>query len=156
MTDLRKAQRELFWFGLLKIPMIGFARPRIVELSDERIVIKIKLKRKTRNHVKSLYIAGFTIGADLATGFLAFYIARKLQLKVTPIFKSFQAQYLKRAENDVYFVCEAGRSISSMIKASQASGERENMLVNVDAFTDYLKNPDKVADLGIELSVKVK
>lgn len=156
MTDLKKAQRELFWFGLLKIPMIGFSKPKIVELSKEKIVLKIKLKRKTRNHVKSLYIACFTIGADLATGFLAFYIARKLKLRVTPIFKSFQAQYLKRAEDDVYFVCEAGSSIVSMINASKESGERENLMVKVDAVTDYYKNPEKVANLAIELSMKVK
>ncbi|MCB0738374.1 MAG: DUF4442 domain-containing protein [Bacteroidetes bacterium] len=152
--NLKKANRMLFWFGIFKIPMIGFTRPKIVELTDQKLVLKIPFNRRTKNHLNSLYIAGFTIGADLATGFLAYFIAKKLNLNVAPVFKSFKATYLKRSEFDTYFICDAGQAIKEMVLKAQETQERQNMLIKVDAVTRYPNNPELVADCEIELSLK--
>lgn len=154
MKNLREAQRALFWFGLLKIPMIRFARPRVVEINDERCVIKIPFRRRTRNHLGGIYIAAYTIGADLAAGFLAFYLIRKHKLKASIAFKSMKAHYHKRAEETVYFTCEAGKQIMEMIEASKQSGERQNQLLPIP--TTVKSETDPVAEIAIELSLKVK
>ncbi|MEE8437387.1 MAG: DUF4442 domain-containing protein, partial [Candidatus Neomarinimicrobiota bacterium] len=59
------------YFGWRKVAMIYYCRPRIAELDDNRIEVIIPLKRRTRNHVKSLYIGAMTVGTDLAVGMLA-------------------------------------------------------------------------------------
>ena len=53
MKDIKKAQRMLWLFGIFKIPMIGYVRPKILEFNDQRMVVKIKLRRRTKNHLNS-------------------------------------------------------------------------------------------------------
>ena len=56
----------LRYFGLTKIPLLFYVRPSVVEKSDERVVIKIPLNRKSKNHQGSMYFAALTMGADCA------------------------------------------------------------------------------------------
>lgn len=153
MKNLKQAQRALFWFGLFKIPMIRFARPRVVEINDDRCVISIPFRRRTKNHLGGIYIAAYTIGADLAAGFLAFYLIKKHHLKASIAFKSMSATYHKRAEEAVYFTCDAGKQIVAMIEASKASGERQNEQVPIPV--TIASEDDPVSDIEIELSLKV-
>ena len=50
----------LRWFGLARVPLIGWVRARIVELGERRCVIRIPLTRRTRNHLE-----GFSLHADV-------------------------------------------------------------------------------------------
>ena len=82
--------------GITKIPMIWFCKPSVVEIDEDHCVLKIKLKRKTKNHVNSMYIGALTVGADLAGGILALELVNKSGRKMNPVFKDMQANYLKR------------------------------------------------------------
>jgi hypothetical protein len=44
--------RALGWW---KIPLIALVRPQVVEMGDDRCVIRIPLRRRTRNHLGSMY-----------------------------------------------------------------------------------------------------
>ena len=57
--------------------------------------------------------------------------------KSSLVFKSFQAQFLRRPESDVYFVCTEGETVKKMIEESKTSGERINKPINVKAYTNY-------------------
>jgi len=153
MKNLKQAQWALFWFGLFKIPMIRFTRPRVVEINDSRCVIRIPFRRRTKNHLGGIYIAAYTIGADLAAGFLAFYLIKKYKLKASIAFKSMSAIYHKRAEEAVYFTCDAGQQIMAMIEASKASGERQNEKIPIPVTVTSEEDP--VSEIDIELSLKV-
>ena len=48
----------------------GF-NPKIVQISDESLEIKIRLNRRTKNHLNSMYFGTLSIGADITGGFLA-------------------------------------------------------------------------------------
>ena len=50
-----KANYYLTLFSITKIPLLWFCRPKIVHISDKSIEIKIPLKRRTKNHLKSMY-----------------------------------------------------------------------------------------------------
>jgi len=145
-------QWKLFLFGIVKIPLIGFCRPRVHEISDEHISIKIPLNRRTRNHVKSMYLGVMSIGADLATGFLAYHLLINRNLKAAPVFKSMKVDYLKRAESDVYFICSEGKAISEMIDEMERTAERINKVVTINAMC----NDECVAVFEMELSMKLK
>ena len=102
-----------------------------------------------------MYFGALAVGADLAGGLHGFYHADLAKLKVSLAFKSFQAQFLRRPESDVYFVCTEGETVKQMIEESNASGERMNKNINIKAYTNFLSQPEEVADFILELSVKV-
>lgn len=134
--------------------MIGYLKPQIVKLTDSDIVICLPLKRRSRNHLNSMYFGALAVGADLAGGLHGFYHARLAQTNISLAFKSFQAQFLKRPESDVYFVCTMGDNVRKMIEESKATGERINQPISIKAYTHYFAEPEEVADFTLELSIK--
>jgi acyl-coenzyme A thioesterase PaaI-like protein len=151
--SMRKMQWMIFLLGFVKIPLIGFVRPRLIELSDEKVAIKIKFRRRTKNHLNSMYFGALSVGADVAGGIHAFYFAEKMNKKVSFAFKSMHAEFLKRAETDVIFECNEGAKIESIISESFEKQIRINQFVRVEA--KNLSN-EIVATFYMEISVKVK
>ncbi|EEZ96120.1 conserved hypothetical protein [Legionella longbeachae D-4968] len=135
--------------------MIGYLKPRIIKLNNTEIVIRLPLKRRSRNHLNSMYFGALSVGADLAGGLHGFYHATQKQCQISLAFKSFQAQFLRRPESDVYFVCSEGALVETMIQESKNSGERVTKPIHIKAFTDYPTLQEVVADFILELSIKV-
>jgi acyl-coenzyme A thioesterase PaaI-like protein len=145
----------LWFFGRFKVPMIGYLKPCLISLSDDTIVVKLPLKRRSKNHLKSMYFGALAVGADVAGGMHGFYHAQKAGVNVSLAFKSFQAQFLRRPESDVFFVCTMGNKVKEMIVNSQTSGERQNQLLQIQAYTSYPYQAEEVANFVLELSLKV-
>lgn len=142
-------------FGLLKIPMLFFISPSVVELSDEKCVVKVPLSRRTRNHLRSMYFGALAAGADCAGGLIAMrLIQTEGEGKVSLIFKDFHADFLKRAEGDVHFTCTQGSEIQALVRKTIESGERENLAVQVTATVPSKMGEDPVARFTLTLSLK--
>ncbi len=146
-------------FSFAKIPLLFFTQPAVEEISEKHCVISMPHKRVTQNHLKSLYFGALCIGADVAGGILADRLLRKVKRgKGALIFKDFQAKFLKRSHAKTYFRCTEGEKIQQLVKRAEESLEREEMPVQVEAFT--LTGPqgteEKVAEFVLTLSVKVK
>lgn len=150
--SIGKMQWMLFLLGTIKIPMIGFLKPRLVELTDENVSVRIKCRRKSKNHLNSMYFGALTVGADVAAGIHAFYCAKKHNVNVSFAFKSMHAEFLKRAETDVFFECNEGLMIEQIVLESYHSKLRVNRHVNVKALNT---SGDVVATFIMEISVKV-
>lgn len=155
MNILKRYKLFLWYFSHFKVALIGYLKPRLIKLTDSDIVVCLPLKRRSRNHLNSMYFGALAVGADLAGGLHGFYHADLAQCKVSLAFKSFQAQFLRRPESDVYFVCTEGNIVKQMIEESKNSKERINKPISIKAYTDYLTQPEEVADFILELSVKV-
>ena len=56
-----------------------------------------------------------------------------VKVKSNLIFKDFKADFLRRAEGDVHFRCNQGSDILSLVEKTTQSGNRENMIVYIDA-----------------------
>ncbi len=156
MIDLKKAQRTLWLFGLFKIPMIGFVGPKIIEFNEHRIIVKVPYKRRTLNHLKSVYLGALVVGADLVAGFHAFYMARERDLNISLVFKNFNAEFIKRPMSEVFFVCEEGQNVNAMIERSIESGERQTQDIYIKAYTNYPEDPEHIANFTLGLSLKIK
>ena len=156
MKELTTAKRMLWFFGLFKIPLIGYVRPQLLELSEAKMVIKVPLRRRTKNHLGSMYFGALAIGADLAGAFQAFYIAKKSNSKLSIVFKNFEAEFIKRPESDVFFVSEDGMLIEDMISESKKREERITRNITINAYTQYPNNPERIANFVLGLSVKHK
>lgn len=155
MSLLNRFKLFLWVFGRFKVPLIGYLKPRLIRLTAEEIVIQLKLNRRSKNHLNSMYFGALAVGADLAGGLHAFYHAKQAQLDISLAFKSFQAQFLRRPESDVYFVCSMGQLVEQMLLESKHSGKRINKPLDVIAYTDYPNKPEEVARFTLELSLKV-
>jgi acyl-coenzyme A thioesterase PaaI-like protein len=130
--------------------------PKIIEFTDTRMVIRIKLRRRTRNHLGSMYFGALGIGADLAGAFQAFSIADKKKRKISLAFKDFQANFLKRPEGDVFFVSDAGGQIAELMDETILTKQRVTQSIQVNAYINYPENPELVAEFTLGLSVKDK
>lgn len=151
--DLRRLQWMLRLMGWFKIPMIGYVKPKLVFINDETVKVNISLRRRTKNHLNSMYFGALSVGADVAAGIYAFYFAEQMKTKVSFAFKSMQADFLKRAESDIVFVCSEGKLIREAMEKSKFSGDRVNQPVQVLA---YDQQNEIVATFVMTVSVKVK
>lgn len=150
---LKSMKWKLFLLGAVKIPLINFCRPRLIEMNDTTVKVKIKLRRRTKNHLKSMYFGALAVGADVAAGIHAFYFAEKSGKKVSFAFKGVKADFLMRAESDITFVSTEGELVQKAFDASAESGERVNQPINVIAYND---KQEEVATFEMIVSVKVK
>ncbi|WLT32850.1 DUF4442 domain-containing protein [Geothrix sp. PMB-07] len=142
-------------FGWLKIPLLASVRPTVVELSETRCVIRVPLRRWTRNHLGSMYFGALAIGADCAGGLLAMEQINRSKQKVSLVFKAFQATFLKRPETDVYFICEEGAAIRAQVQRALASEDRITEPVRVQAAIRTAEGSfEPVAEFVLELSLK--
>jgi len=144
-------------FGWLKIPLLASVRPSVVELSETRCVIKIPLRRWSKNHLGSMYFGALAIGADCAGGLLAMDQIKRSGSRVSLVFKSFQAAFLKRPESDVYFICEGGMAIRDQVRRALESEERITEPMIIQAAVKLLDGSfEPVAEFTLELSLKRK
>lgn len=152
MVTLRKMRWKLFLLGLIKIPIIGFVRPKLISVNSDEIVISISLRRRTKNHLNSMYFGALAVGADVAAGILAFYHSEIHKKNISLAFKGMNAQFLKRAESTIRFVCSEGKIVENMVMKSIHSGERQNESVTVYAVNEQNEN---VAIFEMIVSLKV-
>lgn len=153
----KKMQDTLFvrFFGLTKVPLIFFVSPSVVRLDDQECIVKIPLNRRTKNHLNSMYFGVLATGADLAGGLVAMKEITESKKKVALSFKDFHAEFLKRAEGDVHFVCTQIPEIKKFVAEVIASGERMNFPVNIEAIVPS-EGPAPVARFVLTLSLKLK
>ena len=106
-------------FSLIKVPLLGLIRPKIIELTAERARVRIRHNFLTKNHVGSMYFGALAMGAELS---IAVRVVEAMQIhkrKVTFIFKDFKCDFLKRAESDVDFQCLQITELDQFIRCNQ-------------------------------------
>lgn len=148
------ATLKIWAFGITQVPLIFFARPRAVEVTEKRCEICIPLKYRTKNHVGSMYFGTLAIGADLCVGLLALRVVEKMGAKMLPVFKDFQCDFKKLAKGDVHFITEEGDAVTRTIEQALATGERQNLPVKGYATVPSVDPIEKVMEFTLTLSVK--
>ena len=156
MKNLKQANRYLKLFGLFKVPLIFYCRPKVLHIDENEVTVMIPLRRRTKNHLKSMYFGALAVGADISGGMIAFYISEKDKTKISLAFKAMKADFIIRPEGDVFFYCKDGQVIQKMIDESKESGERVNKDVNINAIVPSIDPKEVVATFTLTLSIKVK
>ena len=72
------------------------------------------------------------------------------------IFKDFSAQFLKRADGDVHFVCEQSQRVAQLVAKAKASSERVSEEFQSYAIVPSKSATEKVATFNITLSLKAR
>lgn len=141
-------------YGLLKIPLLLFVSPRVVEMSKERFVIKIPLGYRTKNHLNSMYFGALGIGAELSIAAPAVKAIADSKQKIDFIFKDYSGQYLKRADGDVHFICEEIEQVISLIEEAKTNPERLERKMRGYAIVPKNSLTEKIMTYELTLSVK--
>jgi acyl-coenzyme A thioesterase PaaI-like protein len=153
ITEKTRETLALRWFGLTRIPLLFYVGVTVAEVSPDRLVVRIPLRRKTRNHMGSMYFGALCIGADCAAGAFAMYLIRQQPANISLVFKDFNAEFLKRAEGDVDFCCSQGKEIAELVAQAAASDERVERQFEVIATVPSLSD-EPVARFKLTLSLK--
>ena len=151
-VSIKKMRWLLFLLGFVKIPMIRFTNPKLLAIDDNSVRVKIKLRRRTKNHLNSMYFGALSVGADIAGGIQVFYFSKKMDRKVSFAFKGMNAQFLKRAESDIVFESNEGQKIQKAMEKSLKEGSRINDSIMVEAKNDQ---GEVVATFEMIVSVRV-
>ncbi|MBC8196519.1 MAG: YiiD C-terminal domain-containing protein [Candidatus Marinimicrobia bacterium] len=152
INTLFKANFVLRVFGLFKIPVIGFVNPKLIQLDDEKCILRIKLKRRTKNHLNSMYLGVLAVGADLACGMLGLYHIQESGKNISLVFKDMKADFLKRPDQDVDFMCTQGAEVKKMVEIAINTGERQSIPLKIEAKC----KGDIVSEFTLTLSLKYR
>jgi len=156
LSDNFKDTLWVRYFTFRKIPMIFYTRPSVIELSENRCIMKIPFKRKNQNHLGSMYFGVLAVGADLAGGIMAMKIIRKSKKKVSLLFKNITGDFISRVERDAYFICEDGDNISEATLQTIKTKERVNIPVTINVKTSLSPESEILAKFVLTLSLKDK
>lgn len=144
-------------WSLQNVFLLWLTRLRILELTDERCVVKIPLNWITRRRdIRAMYLGTLCMGADVAAGLISFKLVQDRKEKVNFIFKDLKGEFLKRAEGDVYFTNNEGAVVQDLMHRALATGERQEALVHVVATVPSKLGDEPVARFELTLSVKKK
>ena len=144
-------------WALRNVFLLYFVKLSILEVNENRCEILIPLNWRTRRRdIGAMYLGTLCMGADVASGLIAFHLMRTRRLRVNFIFKDMRAEFLKRAEDDVHFSCDDGGSVVALVERALQSGEREETTVNVIARVPKKLGDEPVARFAMTLSVKKK
>ena len=142
-------------WALQNVFFLWLASPKIVELTDDRVVIKIPLNWRTRRRdIQAMYLGTLCMGADVAAGLIAFQLVAEKKARVNFIFKDIRGEFLKRAEGDVVFTNVDGPLIQELLRKTLESGEREEATVHVVATVPSKLGDEAVARFELTLSLK--
>lgn len=143
-------------FGIKNIPLLFICQPSVIKKTQTSCEVKIPLNYWTKNHLNCMYFGALAMGADLAGGLMAMDLIQKSGKKVSLLFKDFHADYLKRAEGDVHFICEDGQTIEKAVQKTLDTGERTNTPLHIVATTPKVSGAEPVARFVLTLSLKAQ
>jgi len=139
--------------ALLKLPLLAFVWPEVLEVEDDKSQLLIPCNYRTKNHLNVMYFGALCMGAEAAIALHVIDEIRK-EGKIDFLFKDFKAQFLKRAEADVVFVCDQGLLVRDLIKKARMTKERQSQTFDSYALTPSKTGNEKVAEFSLTLSVK--
>lgn len=144
-------------FTFVNIPLVAWMRPTVVESTEERCELRVPLCRRTRNHLGSMYFGVLCASADMAGGYPVMHAIRRSGQKVAFVFRDFRAEFLKRAEGDVHFICAQGQELAALVqRAIDEPGTRIEAPVEVVATVPSKLGDEPVARFEMTLSLKLK
>lgn len=142
-------------WSLQNVFLLWLVRPRIVELSMDRCIVRIPLNFITRRRdIKAMYLGTLCMGADVAAGLIAFQLVAEKKARVSFIFKDIKGEFLKRAEGAVVFTNNDGPIVQELVRRAMETGERQEATVHVVATVPEKYGDEAVARFELTLSIK--
>ena len=101
-----------------------------------------------------MYFGALSIGAELAVGApMAFLIATR-RSRVQFIFKDFQADFLRRADGHVRFVCSELAALAAQLEKAESSQNSERFSQTYPVLAYCKSSVEPIAKFAVTISVK--
>ena len=141
-------------YSIFKIPLIAFVSPQILESSDLRTELKLPLNFRSKNHLGVMYFGALNIGAELSIALVAVKKIYDSKQTIDFLFKDYKANFLKRAEGDVHFICEEVGTVIEQVEEAARSTERINRTLKAYAIVPSVNPTEKIAEFELTLSMR--
>lgn len=156
MTNLEKIKMSALInaYCLVNIPLLAFCTPRVIELDENRAVARIRLDRRTRNHLGVMYFGALAMGAELSIALKCLQAISASGQKIDFIFKDFECEFHRRADGHVHFICEQAAEVQNLINKAAATSERLTETFKGHAIIPEGESQEPVMSYKLTLSVK--
>ena len=151
--ELLKLSALINAYSVVNIPLLAFVTPQVLTLDGSKSEVRVRLDRRTRNHLGVMYFGALAMGAELSIALKAITSIRSSGKRIDFIFKDFSAEFLKRADGHVHFICEEVPLVNQLIQQAAQNNERHEKTFNGYAVVPS-SGPEPVMRYKLTLSVK--
>jgi acyl-coenzyme A thioesterase PaaI-like protein len=103
------------------VPFVGTADLVIEEMTESRVSVLLRNRRKVRNHIGGVHAAAMALAVETATGFVA---GLNVPDSRVPLIKSLKVDYVKRTKGDLRAVASLTEEQRELIRSTE-KGEVE-------------------------------
>jgi acyl-coenzyme A thioesterase PaaI-like protein len=146
--------KALFHIGISLMPMMRYVRPKLIEYSPERIVVRIDVSRRSKNGFNSLFLGALAAGGDCAAGAFPMKFMYETGHRTIPLVKSASSEFYKRVTTYALFTCTQGKELYAVCNDVVASGERRDITVQVIVTAPAEFGDEPVARISQVMSIK--
>lgn len=145
--------QKLNIFLLTKLPSAYFSGVRLVSISDNEVIAKVKHRWINQNPFKSLYWATQGMASELTTGILVMKEIDACGKRISMLVTQQKGVFTKKARGLILFSCKDGSKIKNAIAETIRTGEGQTITM-ISSGVD--EKGDVVSTFEYEWSVKVK
>ena len=113
---------------LYKLPAAFFSGVRVRKIDDEKCITSVPYKWLTQNPFRSTYFASLAMAAEMSTGTLALSNVYKRKPVISMLVIKMEATYFKKATGIIFFTCDQGKEIISIIDEAVETGEGKSFI----------------------------
>lgn len=114
---------------LYKLPAAFFSGVKVRMITEEKCSTSVPYKWLTQNPFRSTYFASLAMAAEMSTGALALSNVYKRTPHISMLLTKMEATYFKKATGTIFFVCDQGKEITTVIDEAVETGEAKNIIV---------------------------
>lgn len=140
-------------FLMFRLPSAYLCGVRVKILEKQKCITTVKHKWINQNPFKSLFWAVQGMAAELSTGAIIINKVKESEKNIAMLLVKNDASYSKKATGRIYFECDEGNLVDSVIYEAIKSGEGKEVTLNVIG-----KNSDniEVSRFSFTWSLKVR
>ena len=138
---------------LFKLPAAFFSGVKVKEINEEKCITSVPYKWLTQNPFRSIYFASLAMAAEMSTGAIALSNVYKRKPSISMLVTKMEATYFKKATGTIFFTCEQGKEMASIINEAVEKGEGKNIVAKS---TGKNKSGEIVAEFLFTWSFKTK
>ena len=111
-----------------KLPAAFFSGVRVRKIDELKCITSVPFKWLTQNPFRSTYFASIAMAAEMSTGTLALSNVYKRTPSVSMLLTRMEATYFKKATGNIFFTCEQGKEITSIVDEAIQNGQGRSIV----------------------------
>ena len=114
-------------FVLLHLPSAFLSGVRVLNVSAESVIVKVKYRWINKNPFKSMYWATQGMASELATGLLLLQEVSKSNKRISTLVTAQQGTFTKKAVGTIRFSCTDSDKVREVVKQALLTGEGQTV-----------------------------